>query len=281
MNVLVAGGGGFLGRRLIGELLERNHAVTSFAYSASEFAGVSHPNLRTFACDITRPEHVRGACEGIDVVISCVGITRLSGSLTHMDVDYQGNLNLLLEAERAKVKKYCFISPEGVDDGHDFVPLLEAKYLFEQELKKSGIKWLIFRAGGFFRDLKEMGKTAAKGSMIVFGNGENRFTPIDVGDLAQIMAEDMLVRENEVVTVGGPADMSWNEICRACFTYHGKPPKILHIPTWVGRLTLCLIKPLSRKYDAMGRLILFMCTTDLLTEKRGKMSLAQYLQENA
>ena len=41
-----------------------------------------------------------------------------------------------------------------------------------------------------------------------------------------------------MVTVGGPQDMSWNEICRACFTYHGKPPKILHIPVWVGTLTL-------------------------------------------
>jgi uncharacterized protein YbjT (DUF2867 family) len=277
MNVLVAGGGGVLGRLLIKDLLLRGHKVTSFAYSAREFEGLQHPNLKTFACNITRPEQLKGVCDGIDTVISCVGITRLSASLSHMDVDYQGNLNLLLEAERAGVHKYGFISPEGVDEGHGFVPLLEAKYLFEEALKKSGLTWVIFRAGGFFSDLKEMGKAAAKGSMFVFGNGENRFTPVAVGDLAQIMVEDIFVRENCVVTVGGPQDMSWNEICRACFTYHGKPPKILHIPVWIGRLTLRLIKPFSRKYDAMGRLVLFMCTTDLLTEKRGKMSLAQYL----
>jgi uncharacterized protein YbjT (DUF2867 family) len=279
MNVLVAGGGGILGRLLIKELLARNHKVVSFAYSAREFEGLQHPNLKTFSCDITRPDQLRGVCDGIDTVISCVGITRLSGSLTHMDVDYQGNLNLLVEAKWSGVKKYGFISPAGVDEGHAFVPLLEAKYLFEDALKKSDLKWVIFRAGGFYSDLKEMGKAAIKGSMFVFGNGENRFTPVDVGDLARIMAEDILVRENCMVSVGGPADMSWNEICRACFTRHGKPPKILHIPVWVGRLTLLLIKPFSRKYDAMGRLILFMCTTDLLTEKRGKKSFAQYLQE--
>jgi len=279
MNILVAGGGGVLGRLLIKELLARKHKVTSFAYSAREFEGVQHPDLKTFACNITKPEQLKGVCDGIDIVLSCVGITRLSGSLTHMDVDYQGNLNLLRESERAGVVKYGFISPEGVDEGHDFVPLLEAKYLFEQALKESGVKWVIFRAGGFFGDLKEMGKAAIKGSMFVFGNGENRFTPVDVGDLAQIMVEDILTRENCVVTVGGPADMSWNEICKTCFKHHGKPPKILHIPVWVGRLTLLLIKPFSRKYDAMGRLILFMCTNDLLTEKRGKKSLAQFLRE--
>jgi uncharacterized protein YbjT (DUF2867 family) len=279
MHVLVAGGGGVLGRLLINELLSKGHRVSSFAYRAQEFGSAQSPNLKTFGCDITKPEQVKGVCEGVDLVISCVGITRLSGSLTHMDVDYQGNVNLLLEAERAGVKKYAFISPEGVDEGHDDVPLLEAKYHFEQELRKSGLKWVIFRAGGFFGDLREMGKAAAKGTMFVFGNGENRFTPIDVGDLARIMVSDVFTRENELVTVGGPADMSWNEICRACFTYHGKPPKILHLPVWVGKLTLQLIKPFSRKYDAMGRLILFMCTHDLLTEKRGAKSLEAFLRE--
>ena len=166
-----------------------------------------------------------------------------------------------------------------MDEGHDFVPLLEAKHLFEESLKKSGLSWVIFRAGGFFSDLREMGKSAAKGTMFVFGRGENRFTPVDVGDLARIMAADIFVRENAVVTVGGPQDMSWNEICRACFTYHGKPPKIFHIPVWVGRALLALIKPFSSKYDAMGRLILFMCTHDLLTEKRGEKSLAEYLRK--
>lgn len=280
MNVLVAGGGGVLGRLLINELLERGHRVSSFAYSSREFAGRKHPNLKTFGCDITKSEQVKGVCDGIDVVISCVGITRLSGSLSHMDVDYQGNVNLLLEAERAGVKKYGFISPEGVDEGHGFVPLLQAKYLFEETLKKSSLTWLIFRAGGFFGDLKEMGKSADKGSMFVFGHGDNRFTPIDVGDLARIMVDDVFGKENQVVTVGGPADMSWNEICRVCFAYHGKPPKILHIPIWVGRLALFLIKPFSRKYDAMGRLVLFMCTNDLCTEKRGKKSLEQFLRED-
>lgn len=279
MHILVAGGGGILGRLLIKELLAGKHTVSSFAYSAREFEGLQSPGLRTFACDVTKPEQLRGVCGGVDIVISCIGITRLSGSLTHMDVDYQGNLNLLLEAERAGVKKYGFISPEGVDEGHGFVPLLEAKHLFEQALQQSGLKWVIFRAGGFFSDLREMGKAAIKGSMFVFGNGENRFTPVDVSDLAKVMAGDIFVRENQVVTVGGPQDMSWNEICRACFTYHGKPPKILHIPVWVGKLTLLLIKPFSRKYDAMGRLILFMCTNDLLTEKRGRTSLAQFLRE--
>jgi uncharacterized protein YbjT (DUF2867 family) len=102
----------------------------------------------------------------------------------------------ITQAERAGVKQFAFISPAGVDEGHDFVPLLEAKHPFEESLKRSAIKWLIFRAGGFFSDLSEMGKTAAKGRMVVFGRGDNRFTPVYGGDLAQLMADDSQTREN-------------------------------------------------------------------------------------
>ncbi len=41
MNILVAGGGGVLGRLLIKELVSRNHKVTTFAYSAREFEGLT------------------------------------------------------------------------------------------------------------------------------------------------------------------------------------------------------------------------------------------------
>ena len=231
MNILIAGGGGVLGRALISRLLARGHTVSSFAYNPREFDGLApHPALKTFGLDITRAETLHGVCDGIDVVISCVGITRISGRLTHMDVDYQGNLNLLREAERAGVGKFAFISPEGVDEGYDSVPLLAAKHLFEEQLKQGALAWLIFHAGGFYSDLREMGKTADRGRMVIFGRGENRFTPVDVHDLAEVISEDTMRVENRVVTVGGPADMSWNEICEACFRQAGKPVKILHVP---------------------------------------------------
>jgi len=104
VNILIAGGSGILGRALIETLLERGHAVSAFAYNARDFDSMeNHPNLSVFGCDVTKRESLRGACDGIALVISCIGITRLSSKLTHMDVDYQGNLNLLREAERAGV----------------------------------------------------------------------------------------------------------------------------------------------------------------------------------
>ena len=277
MNILIAGTG-ILGRNLCNLYAERGDSVRIFSFSKRDFNDLPD-GIETVTGDVTRPETLVDLCDGIDLVISCIGITRMKGNLTHMDVDYKGNVNLLREAEKAGVKKFGFISPAGVDEGKDSVPLLKAKHLFESDLKQSPLEWLIFRSGGFLSDLKEMGKMAKKGSMFVIGHGNNRFTPIDVRDLAEVMVTDLDQRKNEVVDVGGPEDLSWNDICNICFQHYDRKPKIIRIPQSLCRITLALIKPFSKSTHAMGRLILFMSTHDLLTEKRGTRTFAEALHE--
>jgi nucleoside-diphosphate-sugar epimerase len=159
------------------------------------------------------------------------------------------------------------------------VPLLAAKALFKNELRKAGLEWVIFRAGGFFSDLAKMGQSAEKGTMVVIGSGENVFTPVDVRDVARVMVEELPVRRNCVVEIGGPEDMSWNAICRTCFAHYGRKPRILHVPAIFCRALLPLLKMVSPAYYAMGGLILFMSTHDLPTEKRGTRRFADYLAE--
>jgi len=278
MHVFIAGAGGPLGKQLIDGFLKRDAQVTAMGYSKQEFAGLYHPRLTTLACDVTKPEQVEGVCKGADLVVSCLGITRMRNGMTHMDVDYQGNLNLLRDAEKQGVRKFAFITPAGAEHGEVHkVPLLEAKHLFKKELRSSRLEWVIFRSGGFFSDLAEMGKMAAKGTMVVVGPGTWHFTPVDVRDVARVMVEDSLVKTNTVVEIGGPEDMSWNEICRACFAHYGRSPRIMHVPVWLCAALLPLLKPFSASGYALGKLVVYMSTHDLPTEKRGELRFADYL----
>ena len=69
-----------------------------------------------------------------------MGLTGASTIFTAYDIDLAGNVNLLNEAERAGVKKFNYISVISCDQpGAEKVPMLHAKYMFEQELKKRGI----------------------------------------------------------------------------------------------------------------------------------------------
>lgn len=279
MKILVAGAGGMLGKEIIKSLNQRGVIPDGLAYSDGEFEQIKSPLGRKICGDVTKPRQIAGICKDIDVVISTLGITRLHTKITHMDVDFQGNVNLLNEAKNAGVKKFVFISPAGTDQGCREVPLFEAKYLFEQELKKGGIDWLIFRSGGFYKDLADYGKTGAKGKSYVINGGINRSTPIDVTDLAEIMTEDTLTKQNQIIDVGGPEDLSWIDICQICTQALNAKTRIASVPGWLCRALLWLIRPFSHKYYAMGKLLLYTSTHDLLTSKRGKLKFSDYVKK--
>ena len=224
-----------------------------------------------------KPEQLAGICKGMEQVVSCIGITRIKGNLTHETVDYQGNLNLLEEAKRSGVSKFGFISPAGTELGYGHAPLVDAKYRFEQALQASSVPWVIFRSGGFFPDVAEMLKLAAKGPLYAIGKGDSRSTPVHVPDLAAVMLAEMARQTNAVVGVGGPEDLTWRETCEACFAALGQPPRISYAPVWLCKLALALIRPFSYRYWAMGRLLLFMSTHDVCTPKRGTLKLRDYL----
>ena len=99
MNLLIAGAGGVLGRELVRQALARGDHVAALVLRKGELRVIEHPRLRIIEADVTKPEQLAGICKGLEQVISCIGITRLKGNLTHEIVDYRGNLNLLEEAE--------------------------------------------------------------------------------------------------------------------------------------------------------------------------------------
>jgi len=251
--------------------------VSGLAYAESEFIALENKISKGICCDVTKPESLEGVCAGMDIVISVIGITRIKGALTHMTVDYQGNSNLLKEAVHSGVKKFVTISPAKAEQGVPYVPLFQAKFLFEEELKKSGLEWLIFRAGGFFRDLAEMAKMADKGSMFIIGKGKYKSNPMDEQELAEIMVEDSLSKSCQTIEVGGPEDLEWKEVCEACFECFNKKPKLIYVPVWLCKFVANMLKPFSFKYFAMARLLIFTSIVDLTIQKRTKVKFSDYL----
>ena len=277
MNLLIAGAGGILGRELVRQALARGDLVAALVLRRDELRGLEHPRLRILVADVTNPASLAGLCNGIEQVVSCIGITRLKGRLTHEEVDYRGNLHLLEEAKRAGVAKFAFLSPAGTDLGWNQVPLLHAKYRFEQALQASGIPWLIFRSGGFFPDLAHMLPLAAKGPLYTIGNGDSLNTPIHIPDLAAILLADMSSAVNQVVEVGGPENLTWRETCVTCFDALGRDIRIRNIPIRLCRWVLPLIRPFSYRYWAMGQLLLFMSTHNVPSPRRGSLRLRSFL----
>lgn len=104
-KVLVAGATGYLGQHLVEELKQRNYWVRVLIRKESQkqlFEDVDD----FFIGEITKLESLNEICKGIDWVFSSIGITRQKDGMTYMNVDYQGNSNLLFEAKKSNVKSF-------------------------------------------------------------------------------------------------------------------------------------------------------------------------------
>lgn len=237
MKVLLAGAFGNLGYEILKSLVNANHEV--IAADLKEKEGNELGGKYTFkAIDATKPETLTGLCDGVDTVITTMGLTGASTTVTSYDIDYKGNLNLLNEAKKANIKKFIYISVISCKEaGAEKVPMLHAKALFEDELLKSGLDYVIHRPTGYFYDIcKVFKKYVDKGEMqLLKGYHDIRANVVDCNDFADYIVEKMN-ETNAIFEVGGKETYTYEEMAKMCLTAAGKPVKIKDSPVWMFSL---------------------------------------------
>lgn len=226
MKVVLAGAFGNLGADILKALAGAGHEVVAADMAVREIEGVS---CETRVIDVTKPETLKGLCEGADAVVTTVGLTRTSATITNYDIDYQGNVNLLEEAKRAGVKRFVYISVIKADSDPN-VPMLHAKAMFEEKLKESGLTWVIHRPTGYFYDIaKVFMPMIEKGTVTLLGKQDVHANVIDTPDFADFIVRH-LADENKTYDVGGKETYSYEEMAKMFFEAAGKPAVIKRAP---------------------------------------------------
>ena len=234
MKVLLAGAFGNLGFEILKQLVEKKYEVIAADLKEKENNGLE--GKYTFkAIDATNPETLKGICDGVDTVITTMGLTTSSTRFTAYDIDYQGNLNLYNEAKKANVRKFNYISVISCDEpGAEKVPMLHAKYMLEQEIKKGDMSYVIYRPTGYFYDIAKVFKPYVdKGEMQLLKGYHNvKANVVDCPDFAKFIVEHM-DDENVTYNVGGKETYSYEEMAKMCFRAANKPVIIKDSPGWM------------------------------------------------
>ena len=279
MKVLLAGAFGKLGTDILKALVRDGHEVLAIDMVTREIEGIEGKYEKKVV-DVTKPESLKGLCDGKDAVITTVGLTRASAEVTCYDIDYQGNLNLLNEAKAAGVKKFAYISVLKADK-NDKVPMLHAKAMLEAELKKSGIPYVIFRPTGYFYDIvKVFQPMIDKGSVTLLGKGDVSANVIDTTDMADFVLLH-LNDENKTYDVGGTEVYTYEEIARMCFAAAGKEPVIKRVSPAIFDILAFVNKLKKNGKEAIIRFSKWTLTESMVAEHRyGKLSFKQYIKDH-
>lgn len=231
---------------------------------------------------MTKPEQVKGTCEGRDVVITTVGLTGPGTAVTCYDIDYQGNLNILNDAKRAGVKNFGYVSVLKADNPRaKDIAMLDAKAKFEQKLKESGIQYTIYRPTGYFYDIvKVFRPMIAKGKVTLLGKEPVSCNVIDTSDLADFMVEHML-DDNKTYNIGGSETYTYEEIADMMFAVNGKQPNISRAPVWLFDVLAWVQKVKKTGKEIIIRFSKWTLSESMVADvEYGKLSFKKYIEEN-
>lgn len=277
-HVAIAGATGYLGRYLCDAFQQAGWQVRALVRDVSRAQDLAAKELR--AVQATDTNSLKGALDGVDLVISALGLTRQRDGLSYRDVDYQANANLLSEARAAGVGHFAYVHVLGAEHLRN-VELVAAKQAFVDELRAAPIKHTVIEPGGYFSDMADFFAMAQSGRVWLFGDGQHVLNPIHGADLA-LACVDAVQAERELLQIGGPDILSQKEIATLAFDALGKPARITCLPDVFRRLALRLLPWLTpRHISGPAQFFLTALAQDMVGTPHGTRRLADHFRDLA
>ncbi len=250
MRVLLLGASGFVGSAILEELAKNYHQIQLRALlrPRKEPRGL-YSEIETIPGDILNARDVEEAVRDCDVIINSVGIIAQRGENTYENIHVKAVKYTVEAGKKFFLKKYVLVSALGTREDAPSI-YHRTKFQGEELVRTSGNGFTIFRPSVIFgkkdRFVNLLARLVYRLPIVpVLGNGENKFQPIYVGDLARFVCISATsdVGRNEVVKVGGARIYTYNEILLLIAKLLQRQTKpLFHIPLGLMKIPSSLLK---------------------------------------
>lgn len=246
--VAVVGGTGRLGREIVGQLLAAGHRVVVVTRDPARASDLAAAGVDVRAGDLTTPASLRAACLGVDVVIASAHAMLGRGRYRSEQVDGQGHRALIDAARAAGVRLFIYTSVMGASPDHP-VDFWRTKFHIEEYLKASGLPWIILRPAAFIEMHAHelIGKDIlAGGTATILGAGDRPMNFVAVRDVARLalIAVTTPGLQGRVVDIGGPENLTQNQVASIYARVSGRELKLRHLPAGLVRVLAAVLGPL-------------------------------------
>ena len=259
--ILLVGGTGTLGRELQRTLGARGEEFRILTRTPAA-ANASGAAVRG---DVRDAGSLAKALVGVDTVVSAVTGFGLGGA-GPMTVDLAGNRTLVEAAGAARVRRFIHISVFGARADHP-LELYRAKHSAEDIVRSSGLEWTIVRPTPFLETWASIlgSSVRTSGRAVVFGSGRNPINFVSVRDVAFIVERAVAGPElwQHAVDVGGPENVTMNDLVDAIGASAGRSVAARHIPRAVLRIGAALTRVAKPDVARLLAAAIQMDTTDM------------------
>lgn len=216
MELLITGGTGIIGIKLINRLGGKNCQIKLLKKETEKFSGIT--GVEVTEGDLLDYSSLEKACLGVDMILHMAAITHSHHEQEYFDINVAGTKNLIKAAGNNSVKKIIFISSTTANvDGGGYA---HSKLLAEEEIKKFSANWIILRLS----EVYGAGKKEAIAKLIniiknnffipIVGRGDYLLSPVHIGDV--LSAIETTIADNNIANktyiIAGPEILSYNQI---------------------------------------------------------------------
>ena len=156
MDVVVAGGHGKVGLRLLRLLAERGDRARGLIRDPAQAADLEAVGAEAVVADLEQLDDVSPYVGGADAVVFAAGAGPGSGAARKETMDRDGAIKLADAAKAAGARRYVMVSSIGAHDpagGPEAMrPYLEAKAAADEAVRSSGLDFTIVRPGSLNDD---------------------------------------------------------------------------------------------------------------------------------
>jgi NADH dehydrogenase len=241
MTVLVAGGTGFVGPKIVHALRAADRPVRVLARKPEK-----QDRLRAWGCeivrgDVTDAESLKRAVEGCEAVIHLVALPPFADPKATRRVMEQGTRDLVAAAKDGGVRRFVLMSALGVrEETRDRSAYNHAKWDEEQTVQSSGLDHTIFRPsfvfgpdGGLLPGLLRL----TRWSPVTPIPSARELQPIWGEDVAAFFARSLEIgsKGDGIWELAGPDRVTWAELYERLRRVAGKRRAAFQMPGGVLR----------------------------------------------
>jgi uncharacterized protein YbjT (DUF2867 family) len=252
--ILVTGASGYLGSHITKKLVSEGKAVRAMVHNrqrAQSEGRLKGLEVELVEADVTRPETLQAALNGVTAIIHTVAIAIEKGGKTYEAINFQGTVNLVNAARASGVARFINISQLGAAPQLPY-RFLASKGKAQEYVAASGLDWTAVRPCVIWGPEDEFANTFARLvplSPLIFpiiGDENSLFQPVWVEDVVACVVkslDDPLTIGKEF-ELGGPEILTLEEIERRTLAAIRAKRKMVHFPMGLIKVAVSLMEAL-------------------------------------